>query len=93
MKNTQAKTRKIEQPYEIWVCDSSELGRIEYRVLKKWQAPDKEASNPYARWFCATKSDATFGTWELGDGYVSEIKDRAYKVYDETIDGPKTFNK
>ena len=45
-----------------------------FRVLKKYQRPDKEAENPFARWFVATKSPYTYGNWELGDGYVRDIK-------------------
>ena len=94
MKNTQAKSRKVETPYEIWVTENHPLfgGRCEYRVLKKYQTPDKEALNPYARWFVGAASTCTYGTFELGDCYISDIKlSGAVKVYDETIDGPKTF--
>ena len=34
---------------------------------------DKE--NPYARWVCAVSSPYTWGSFELGDVYVSEIKE------------------
>ena len=69
-KNECGKTRPVEDPYEIWENPSS--GFV-YRVLKKYQRPDKEADNPYARWFVATKSPFTYGSWELGDGYVRDI--------------------
>jgi hypothetical protein len=88
MKNTQAKMRKIENPYEIWM--SPVFGGCEYRVLKKWQADDNK---PYARWMVAAKSEATFGGWDMGDEYVENIKAYGRKVYDETVDGPKTFPK
>jgi hypothetical protein len=65
-KNHAAKSRKQDQPYEVWVAPG-----FEWRVLKKWQAND---STPYARWFCATKGPGTFGSYELGDGYVVDIK-------------------
>ena len=44
-------------------------------VLKKYQNAENEAKNPYARWFCAVKSNFTYGEFELGDVYVSEIKE------------------
>lgn len=74
MKNTCGKTRKVNEPYEVWRNSSG----WEWRVLKKWQAPDKETNNPYARWFCAVKSPMTFGSYDMGDVYVSEIKAQAY---------------
>jgi len=69
-KNQCGKTRPVEDPYEIW--ENSRSGFV-FRVLKKYQRPDKEADNPYARWFVATKSPYTYGNWELGDGYVRDI--------------------
>lgn len=75
MKNECAKTRKVEEPYEIW-----QTGAWEWRVLKKWQAPDKEATNPYARWFCAVKSPMTYGSYDIGDVYVKDIKSIATKI-------------
>lgn len=72
MKNLQAKTRKLDEPYEVWVA-----GDWEWRVLKKWQADDNKQ---YARWFCAVKSPFTYGSYEYGDVYVSEIKENATRV-------------
>lgn len=76
-KNECAKTRKFEDPYEIW---KSLDGTWEWRVLKKWQTPNKEINNPYARWFCAVTSPYTFGSYDLGDVYVTEIKENAIRV-------------
>lgn len=72
VKNECAKTRKVNEPYEIW-----RAGDWEWRVLKKWQVDDDK---PYARWFCAVKSPFTFGSYEMGDCYVSEIKQSAARV-------------
>lgn len=63
--NPCAKMRKQDKPYETWV-----LGDWEWRVLKKWQRDD---TKPHARWFCAVKSPYTFGDYELGDTYASEV--------------------
>lgn len=77
MKNECAKTRKTNDPYEIWTDIEK---KWEWRVLKKYQTTEKEKSNPYARWFCAVKSPFTYGQYELGDVYVNDIKGYAYKV-------------
>lgn len=76
-KNECGKTRKLDNPYETWVSFD---GSWEWKVLKKYQAPINEAKNPYARWFCGVKSPFTYGDYELGDVYVSEIKSNARKL-------------
>lgn len=73
MKNTMLKTRKVNEPYEVW---TNNFG-WEWRVLKKWQADDKK---PYARWFCAVRSPYTYGEWEYGDTYAAEVMQNAQKV-------------
>lgn len=73
-KNTALKMRSIDNPYEIW---KSPDGNFETRILKKWQQDDNK---PYARWYTATKSPATFGSWEYGDMYVKDIKQSMKKV-------------
>jgi hypothetical protein len=75
MKNECGKTRKVDNPYEIW-----QTATWEWRVLKKYQTPEKEATNEYARWFCAVKSPMTFGGYDYGDVYVSDIKGVAVRV-------------
>lgn len=72
-KNLQAKTRPVDNPYEIWM----NMQGWEWRVLKKWQVDD---SKPNARWFCAVKSPLTYGEWEYGDEYVSNIKQYGLRV-------------
>lgn len=67
VQNPCAKMRKIDNPYEEWFGP----GGFETRVLKKHQVDDNKL---YARWFCATKSPYTFGSWEYGDMYVKDIK-------------------
>ena len=70
-KNLCGKTRKTADPYEVWTGANG----FEWRVLKKYQNAENEAKNQYARWFCAVKSDFTYGSFELGDVYVNEIKE------------------
>ena len=75
VKNECAKTRPVNDPYEVWI--GSLMGMdAEWRVLKKWQVDDDK---PYARWFCAVKTQATFGSYDMGDVYVSEIKQNALR--------------
>jgi len=76
MPNLCGKMRKVNDPYEVWKNNNG----WEWRVLKKYQIPEKEASNPYARWFCAVKSPLTQGTYDMGDTYVRDVKDNAFKV-------------
>jgi hypothetical protein len=75
MKNTQGKTRPHDDPYEIW---TSFDGSWTWRVRKKYQAPDAEAKNPYARWFCDVSSP--FSSRDSGDVYIKEIKSCAVKT-------------
>ena len=70
MKNECGKTRKVNEPYEVY---RNERAGWEWRVLKKWQAPDKETGNPYARWFCAVKSPMTAPSYDTGDVYVLDV--------------------
>ena len=74
-KNKCGKTREVDNPYEVW-----RAGDWEWRVLKKYQTPEKEKENKYARWLCAVKSPMTYGSWEYGDTYVSDIVGVASKV-------------
>ncbi len=59
-----------ERAYEVW---QSFDGSWTYFVLKKYQSPQKEAQNPYARWYCMVTSPAT-PKGEFGDVYVSTVK-------------------
>lgn len=87
-KNTCGKSRKTDKPYEIWLGRNlGDMGTVQWRVLKKYQSPDAEKANPYARWFLATRSACTFGSFELGDGYVRDVVNYGEKIFDETVDG------
>lgn len=72
-KNLCAKTRPLEQPYEVYINEAG----WEFRVLKKYQSPEKEAENPQARWFCAVQSPFTYGGWDWGDTYVRDVLNNA----------------
>jgi hypothetical protein len=79
-KNLCAKTRPIDNPYEVWVSFD---GTWTWKVLKKYQTPERESKNPYARWFCAVSSPITREQsargYELGDVWVKDIKSVAFK--------------
>ena len=76
MKNECGKTRKVDNPYEVW---EDGMGWV-WHVLKKYQRPEKELTNPNARWFVAAKSPYTYGSWEYGDTYVREITSNAFRI-------------
>jgi hypothetical protein len=70
-KNLCAKTVKPEEAYEVW---QSYDGTWTYFVLKKYQSPEKEAQNPYARWYCRVTSPLTTEHGDYGDVYVETVK-------------------
>jgi len=74
MKNECAKTRPKDNPYEVWATPD---GSWKWHVLKKYQTPEKEAQNPYARWFCYVESPICS---ELGDTYCKDIKQQAIRI-------------
>lgn len=74
--NYMSKSRKMDNPYQIWRNDSG----WEWRVLKSYQA---DTSKEYARAFCAVSSPYTFGGHDMGDVYWSDIFDNATLVYSD----------
>ncbi len=76
MKKLCGKTRPKEDPYETWVSFD---GTWKWLVRKKYQSPEAEAANPYARWFCTVITPAS-PHGDTGDVYVSEIKAQAVRV-------------
>ena len=72
-KNLMGKSRKVDNPYEVYMDNG---GWMVWRVLKKYQTPENEAKNQYARWFCAVKSPMTMGSYDMGDTYVSDVRGR-----------------
>lgn len=76
-KNPYGRTRAIEAPYMIFMSEDTEW---EIRVLKTYKTPENEAKDPYARWFCATRSPYTMGGWEWGDSYVKDIREKFIQV-------------
>jgi hypothetical protein len=79
-KNPCAKTRGVNDPYEVYVAPG-----WEWRVLKKYQSPEGERANPYARWFCAVKGSGTFDGYDMGDTYVRDITQYGSRVPDAEL--------
>ena len=77
MKNPHGKRVPPENAYEVW---QSSDGTWTYFVLKKYQTPEKEVQNPYARWYCAVSSPMTQGRFDYGDTYVRTVKDGTHRV-------------
>jgi hypothetical protein len=76
-KNPYGRTVKPEQAHFVY---QSFDGSWTWYVLKTYQTPEKEASNPCARWFCAVSSpflqpyENGTPALEYGDCYVKEVK-------------------
>ncbi len=64
-KNPCGKLRPADKPYEVW-----KQGDWTWKVLKKYQTPEKEKANPYARWHCLVITPYTGESGEYGDCYV-----------------------
>ena len=75
-KNPCSKTVAPENAYEVW---QSSDATWTYYVLKKYQSPEKEAQNPFARWYCLVQSPLT-PHGEYGDVYVATVKDGTHQL-------------
>ena len=63
------KSRDIDSPYATLVGVMFG-GQAEYRILKK---NTKFCGDPYASMFVAAQTPATFGGFDMGDTYISEL--------------------
>ena len=82
MANPFGKTRDVDNPYATYVGYLPDAGSIEIRILKRYKGSvEAEKKNQYSRWFTASKSDATFGSWEYGDQYAGMIQS-SYRLSD-----------
>jgi len=91
-KNLCGKSRKIDNPYAVYKCEHPLFGATEYRVLKTYQKPELEGKNAYARWFVAAKSDCTFGSWDMGDTYIAEIKRAGARLVEASPEFTENYN-
>lgn len=76
MKNPCGKTVTRENAYEVWATPNHSWV---WYVLKKYQNPEQEAKNEYARWFCDVVTQYC-PDGEMGDVYVSDIKKYALRI-------------
>ena len=68
-KNPFGKSRPATQPYAIY-----RAGDLVWHVCKTYKQPKSETGDLYARWFVWAKSPMTYGSFEGGDTYASEIR-------------------
>jgi hypothetical protein len=80
MANPFAKSRPADKPYAIY-----RAGDITWHVLKTYKQVKNE--DTYARWMVAAKSDATFGSFDMGDTYAIEVKRYGQLVAAEPVAG------
>lgn len=73
-KNLCNKTVTRDNAYEVW-----KAGDWTWYVLRKYQTPEKEKLNPYARWFCDVVTPIC-PDGEMGDTYVDDIKNHATRI-------------
>ena len=73
MRTSLGKTRDQARPYAIFEADG-----WEWRVLKAYQ---RDPRARYARWYLATRSPYTHGSFELGDGYAADVMAHGRLVY------------
>ncbi len=76
MRNTQGKTVTRDKAYEVWQTPDKSWT---WYVLKKYQSPENEEHNPYARWFCEVVTPFV-PNGEMGDVYIDEIKRVAKRI-------------
>ncbi len=79
-KLTTSQRIKQKKPIETW---ESADGSWRWNVYRKYQKAKNEAKNIYARWFCGVVSPFTYGSEELGDVYVSDIRGNASLIFSE----------
>ena len=80
MKNECGKRVTKDNAYEVWQNDKPfqisgevfDIGTWTYYVLKKYQSPDKEAQNEFARWHCLVVTPIV-PEGEYGDCYIKDV--------------------
>lgn len=79
-KNKMGKKTSIDKPYQVW---KNEAAGWTWLILKSNHA---DIHKPFASAFCAVSSPYTFGSYDLGDTYWSEIFANAELVEDNTTE-------
>lgn len=70
--NPCGKTVEKENAYAVYGNDPRLPGWTWY-VLKTWQAPEKAATNAFARAICLVTSPCTGSLGDMGDVYLNDI--------------------
>ncbi len=74
--NPLGKSRDIEDPYAIFTA-----GGFELRLLKTYKLAKNELKDPLVRWHTVGRSPMTYGSWEYGDIYRSEVLNNFHLTY------------
>jgi hypothetical protein len=64
------KTATIEDPHATFVNKASGWT---WKILKVYRKASSDRGDAYARWFLAAKSPYTFGEYEMGDTYITDV--------------------
>jgi hypothetical protein len=80
-KLTTSQRIKQDKPIEIW---ENAARTWKWKVWRKYQKAANEDKNQYARWFCTVTSPMTYGSGDMGDVYVADIKKYATQTYAES---------
>jgi hypothetical protein len=73
---------KQHTPIEVW---ESFDGSWTWEIYRKYQKPENEAKNPYARWFCKVLTPIV-PEGEFGDVYVRDIQKYASKISKDSLE-------
>ena len=72
---------KQGKPLETW---TSRDGTWVWNVYRKYKrSTEAELKDKYSRWFCGVTSPFTYGSEELGDCYVADVKGYAHRTFVE----------
>lgn len=81
--NLCAKTRKARDAYEVYADGPvDDPDTLIWYVIKKYQSPNQEDGNQFARWMCVVRGF----NLEIGDVYVRRIVSQAHKLEGEELE-------
>jgi hypothetical protein len=64
------KTVEMENPHATFV---NHRAGWTWKILKVYRAAKTDKGDKYSRWFLAARSPMTFGEYEMGDTYISDV--------------------
>jgi hypothetical protein len=80
MANLLGKGVTKDKPYATFEGEGY-FGTTTAHLLKVYQESEEERINSLARWFVAMKTDQTFGSFDIGDSYLSEVVHGLHLTY------------